>query len=929
MDYETPTNPAARYRAGNGALFTATKCPPLLPEIDDENGGDPESDPLLNDNTCSLPFGFLYTPMAVPDAPIPQAPCIGPGLPPAQCVSCLAYVNLYSSVQDEQNMWYCALCGSKNAATSEMLQDMALVASPMYEFRQPLLAKKGKEAVRKIILVVDAHLPPSEAHEIPRILKAALDGAEPVQIALVVFHQHVSVYQIGLSGMACASVLVDEDDFLTEDDLKTKQYFHLVEKESDDDTTPAAFDQLSLCFAAIFGVNINKENIQPTVDSTTSSEKKLSRLEMLKQKKAERLKRQQQKAKTNSSSPSAQKVSGEDDLQHHSSSISPWMRKHTRHVYRATGKALVTALDLAHEDDSRIFLFTNGCPNHGEGSVVVNNHHQDMVDPLKLARSIEFFSTLADESPNVIADVFCTGPEELAIASYQAWVEPSGGYVLPHESFLHDCALERNLLFIMQQTHSSRAAIVGGIANQSDEDESDKDAALWEGCAIDIRAPPFLTPTHLVGPGELLDDEAKKTNSSKKKYNGSILYNERSAYALGASLAAQKHNIPTHHLPATEFVDSTMTRVIVGRVDPLSTYSIMFRTNDSVGQKTTEEDNYAFFQCIARFVEDDALVTRVSNHRLTIAKNMGEFLDCVDEEVIPVVLGKEAVYRSMYGREMEGYEALDAPSPTQLEGLAFRSQEDLDNTISRISGSYRLWGLSHGTRGMDLTEEGGVRAAGSSVDFAFPPELSVALKRLYHLRRGPLLNPGPMRSLDDRAEIRSLFLRFPMEDCLCMMSPLLWICQPDDANLTEIPAETLALWSNSVIAADNYHTQIIWTGREVMGDPQHDKLSQNCRTLLQQRSQYRFPHPQLHVVSENDSMSRRFTALLAPSHGDPVDYSITSFPALAQLSTEELEAVRRKFVFYDPETDPSFRSWFWDVVGATSKSKEEGVSLIE
>jgi hypothetical protein len=87
------------------------------------------------------------------------------------------------------------------------------------------------------------------------------------------------------------------------------------------------------------------------------------------------------------------------------------------------------------------------------------------------------------------------------------------------------------------------------------------------------------------------------------------------------------------------------------------------------------------------------------------------------------------------------------------------------------------------------------------MDFAFPPELSDALRRLYHLRRGPFLSPGPLQSFDDRTEIRSLFIRFPLEDCLMMMAPSLWGCgdlQAAAANLApsfeEIPPETLSLW---------------------------------------------------------------------------------------------------------------------------------------
>ena len=103
---------------------------------------------------------------------------------------------------------------------------------------------------------------------------------------------------------------------------------------------------------------------------------------------------------------------------------------------------------------------------------------------------------------------------------------------------------------------------------------------------------------------------------------------------------------------------------------------------------------------------------------------------------------------------------------------------------------------------IDLTEEGGIKAAGSSMDFAFPPELSDAVRRLYHLRRGPLLSPGPLQSMDDRAELRSLFVRLPLEDVLSMMAPTLWSSGSlEDALvngplLEVVPPETLSLWEN-------------------------------------------------------------------------------------------------------------------------------------
>ena len=89
----------------------------------------------------------------------------------------------------------------------------------------------------------------------------------------------------------------------------------------------------------------------------------------------------------------------------------------------------------------------------------------------------------------------------------------------------------------------------------------------------------------------------------------------------------------------------------------------------------------------------------------------------------------------------------------------------------------------------------------SSLDFAFPTQLKETLNRLYHLRRGRLICPGPMQSMDDRAESRRLFIRFPLEDCLQMIRPSIWstgsmnISSGWDSMLP-FPAETLALWDD-------------------------------------------------------------------------------------------------------------------------------------
>jgi hypothetical protein len=248
------------------------------------------------------------------------------------------------------------------------------------------------------------------------------------------------------------------------------------------------------------------------------------------------------------------------------------------------------------------------------------------------------------------------------------------------------------------------------------------------------------------------------------------------------------------------------------------------------------------------------------------------------------------------------------------------------------------------------------------MDFAFPPELSDAVRRLYHLRRGPLVSPGPLQSMDDRAEKRSLFLRLPLDACLCMMAPSLWTSGSIHAglatNLSETaPPETLVLWENvswfrsllygvgryycslvvrltlpflsqCIIAADHYMNMFVWSGRATQGETDEGSR-QRFRQLLEQRAQHRFPMPKLHLLSEGDSMSRRFTSLLAPSHGDPPDHQMAHFPALEHLSQDELTQLRAKFRFHDPAVDPSFRQWFWEVASAARISKGNGISLCE
>jgi hypothetical protein len=132
--------------------------------------------------------------------------------------------------------------------------------------------------------------------------------------------------------------------------------------------------------------------------------------------------------------------------------------------------------------------------------------------------------------------------------------------------------------------------------------------------------------------------------------------------------------------------------------------------------------------------------------------------------------------------------------------------------------------------------------------------------------------------------------------------------------------------SQCVIASDHYHSLFLWSGQDARGIS-YDAVRCQFRELLLKQAQDRFPMPTLHIVSEGDSMSRRFTSLLSPSHADPPQHQVAHFPALEHLSENELADLRAKFRFQDPKVDPSFRQWFWDVSSAASTG--QGVSLCE
>lgn len=131
-----------------------------------------------------------------------------------------------------------------------------------------------------------------------------------------------------------------------------------------------------------------------------------------------------------------------------------------------------------------------------------------------------------------------------------------------------------------------------------------------------------------------------------------------------------------------------------------------------------------------------------------------------------------------------------------------------------------------------------------------------------------------------------------------------------------------------VLAADHWHSLFVWSGTAT-SNQQYDIIRRQMRKFLDDRSAGRFPMPNFHSLTEGDSMSRRFVALLAPSHGDPAEHQVAHYQALTNLTEGERKQLNDKFQFYDSEVDPSFRKWFWEVASASSGGSGNGVSLCD
>lgn len=594
---------SGQVRSADGFHFSSKKYPPGIGL----------------DKTCELPFGFLYTPFA--DRSSGSEPAMIPG-DPVLCATCLAYANLFCETNGNSS-WICSICRATNFfPDQDNEQKHAFISSnPWLEYRQPTGRDPNNAAISTLVIVMDANLPADEAHTVGSAIQRLItnDNAT-VQIGLVVFSQLISVYQLGVHGMATADVLQTD---ITEDLLETREYLSY------------SVNSFLQCLSAVYGVAVRD------AETTTSSRK-----ELLRQRKQSR---QQEPRDTDyATSPFLTISSNFKNI-------------------RRTAQACQIAMDMAHSspaDTARLWLFTNGAPTE-------SNH----------AQLFQLLGKTAAEN-GMIWDVFCTGAYELQLSLYQALVDSSGGCVIPHDTYTPRLAANLEISF--------KSTFFAGISLGCMSEKSTPEEQQWkDGCIVDMRMSSFLTATHLVGYGDVLDDSCKV-----------LLPNEEDAFSQTCD-SIQKQGWRTSNLPLKEMVETSMVRIRMGRFDPHCTISVMLRVNEFF-----QKEQYAVFQCVTRNMDETTLVTRVCTQRLAMAQDIGSFLDVVDEEVIPVILAKEAVYRSLFGRELHnekkregGDEENSVLDPAELEDLAYGVQKDLDATVQRISTAYRLLALEHGRRG--------------------------------------------------------------------------------------------------------------------------------------------------------------------------------------------------------------------------------------
>lgn len=193
-------------------------------------------------------------------------------------------------------------------------------------------------------------------------------------------------------------------------------------------------------------------------------------------------------------------------------------------------------------------------------------------------------------------------------------------------------------------------------------------------------------------------------------------------------------------------------------------------------------------------------------------------------------------------------------------------------------------------------------------------EMMLVLRRMFSLRRGPLLGPL-FQHIDDIFYARKMFLEGNLEESFRLLEPTLLMIsatEQEDSpiDLQIVPSEDLAMQSNKILILDQQSELFVWTGGLVprlFSNLTLERMKDSCQSETQNRSQFRFPQPSVLQFKEGSSMARWLQCRLVPSHKDSPDSQISSFPQLEELSDE----ARRKLISKFHKTDDlSFWQWY-------------------
>jgi hypothetical protein len=485
------------------------------------------------------------------------------------------------------------------------------MVSPTIEFRQPLSSEQCETIVVVIDTNLPATEALAIGNTLKQVLLLSPNRRHNnnCNLGLILFGKNVHIYQLGWSaGMALCDVVATHQGWnvkQTNHNQSSSSYLTTHTNIQSVITCIAAQFGVLETTTTTTADDLNPTNNNDT-NATLMTNTAKSRMQLLKERKEARLRKQQKEQEkmedlvsmNDSLSQSKNDATATTTTDHTSSSPllsnggtnrvgSPWVMarqqiQSTTPPLRCTGEAIQCAIDLimAHEESvivnnqshcnprsstsdhsnnnnnhvgvspsrtARVLLFTNGCPNYGDGSVVDNPESYgdndvwenemmtninkrngqkrngkeqqqrakamlySIVDPGKLARASEYFTVIAKAAAEggIGFDVFCTGSSELGLPAYQALVEPSSGYVISHDTFVTP-HLQHNLRFLLEQTGMSLAHFRHEpTTNSSDDDDDDDDDddihendktpmipqkdkpvsfGTWiEGCTVDFR----------------------------------------------------------------------------------------------------------------------------------------------------------------------------------------------------------------------------------------------------------------------------------------------------------------------------------------------------------------------------------------------------------------------------------------------------------